>query len=209
MLFYDCSTAPSPRRARMFIAEKGLEIETREISISKGEQLSADFLKVNPRATVPVLITDEGATLTENTAIATYLEARFPEPPLMGQTPDEKAQVAMWNAIAEGQGGMPVAEVLRNSHPAMKGRALPGRLNLDQIPELAARGQKRVDAFFTLLEERLSDSPWLAGERFSLADITAYVFIDFARVIKARIPEGNSATKAWYDSIRARPSAAL
>ena len=209
MLFYDCSTAPSPRRARMFIAEKGLEIETREISISKGEQLSADFLKVNPRATVPVLITDEGATLTENTAIATYLEARFPEPPLMGQTPDEKAQVAMWNAIAEGQGGMPVAEVLRNSHPAMKGRALPGRLNLDQIPELAARGQKRVDAFFTLLEERLSDSPWLAGARFSLADITAYVFVDFARVIKARIPEGNSATKAWYDSIRDRPSAAL
>lgn len=209
MLFYDCSTAPSPRRARMFIAEKGLEIETREISIAKGEQLSADFLKVNPRATVPVLITDEGATLTENTAIATYLEARFPEPPLMGQTPDEKAQVAMWNAIAEGQGGMPVAEVLRNSHPAMKGRALPGRLNLDQIPELAARGQKRVDAFFTLLEERLSESPWLAGERFSLADITAYVFVDFARVIKARIPEGNSATKAWYDSIRDRPSAAL
>lgn len=209
MLFYDCSTAPSPRRARMFIAEKGLEIESREISIAKGEQLSADFLKVNPRATVPVLITDEGATLTENTAIATYLEARFPEPPLMGQTPDEKAQVAMWNAIAEGQGGMPVAEVLRNSHPAMKGRALPGRLNLDQIPELAARGQKRVDAFFTLLEERLSESPWLAGERFSLADITAYVFIDFARVIKARIPEGNSATKAWYDSIRDRPSAAL
>ena len=209
MLFYDCSTAPSPRRARMFIAEKGLEIESREISIAKGEQLSADFLKVNPRATVPVLITDEGATLTENTAIATYLEARFPEPPLMGQTPDEKAQVAMWNAIAEGQGGMPVAEVLRNSHPAMKGRALPGRLNLDQIPELAARGQKRVDAFFTLLEERLSESPWLAGERFSLADITAYVFVDFARVIKARIPEGNSATKAWYDSIRDRPSAAL
>ena len=209
MLFYDCSTAPSPRRARMFIAEKGLEIETREISIAKGEQLSADFLKVNPRATVPVLITDEGATLTENTAIATYLEARVPEPPLMGQTPDEKAQVAMWNAIAEGQGGMPVAEVLRNSHPAMKGRALPGRLNLDQIPELAARGQKRVDAFFTLLEERLSDSPWIAGERFSLADITAYVFVDFARVIKARIPEGNSATKAWYDSIRDRPSAAL
>ena len=209
MLFYDCSTAPSPRRARMFIAEKGLEIETREISIAKGEQLSADFLKVNPRATVPVLITDEGATLTENTAIATYLEARFPEPPLMGQTPDEKAQVAMWNAIAEGQGGMPVAEVLRNSHPAMKGRALPGRLNLDQIPELAARGQKRVDAFFTLLEERLSESPWLAGERFSLADITAFVFVDFARVVKARIPEGNSATKAWYDSIRARPSAAL
>ena len=209
MLFYDCSTAPSPRRARMFIAEKGLEIETREVSIAKAEQLSEAFLKINPRATVPVLITDDGATLTENIAIATYLEARFPEPPLMGQTPDEKAQVAMWNAIAEAQGGLPVAEVLRNSHPAMKGRALPGPLNLEQIPELAARGQKRVDAFFTTLETRLSTSPWLAGDRFSLADITAYVFVDFARVIKARIPEDNPATKAWYDSIGARPSAAL
>ncbi|MCF3593273.1 glutathione S-transferase [Rhodobacteraceae bacterium LMO-12] len=209
MLFYDCSTAPSPRRARMFIAEKGLEVETREVSIAKSEQLSADFLKVNPRATVPVLITDEGATLTENIAIATYLEATHPEPALMGQTPVEKAEVMMWNAIAEAQGGMPVAEVLRNSHPAMKGRALPGPLNLDQIPKLVARGQQRVDAFFALLEDRLSQSPWLAGETFSLADITAFVFVDFARVIKARIPEGNTATKAWYDSIRARPSAAL
>ncbi len=106
----------------------------------------------------------------------------------MGKTPIEKAEVMMWNAIAEAQGGMPVAEVLRNSHPAMKGRALPGPLNLDQIPELVTRGQQRVDAFFALLEERLSQSPWLAGETFSLADITAFVFVDFARVIKARIP---------------------
>jgi len=208
MIFYDCATAPSPRRARMFIAEKGLEIETREVSIAKSEQLSPEFLKVNPRATVPVLITDDDTVLTENIAIATYLEARFPEPPLLGETPEEKAQVAMWNAIAETQGGMPVAEVLRNSNPAMKNRALPGPLDLEQIPELVARGKLRVDAFFTLLEERLSISPWLAGDTFSLADITAYVFVDFARVIKTRIPETNTATKAWYDSIGTRPSAA-
>lgn len=209
MLFYDCSTAPSPRRARMFIAEKGLDIETREINIAKGEQLSPEFLKINPRATVPVLITDEGATLSENIAIATYLEATHPTPALMGSSPVEKANIAMWNAIAEAQCGMPVAETLRNSHPAMKGRALPGPLDLEQIPELAVRGKLRVDAFFTMLEERLSDSPWLAGEAFSLADITAFVFVDFARVIKTRIPQEHRATKAWYDSISARPSAAL
>ncbi|MDU8925987.1 glutathione S-transferase [Alisedimentitalea sp. MJ-SS2] len=207
MIFYDCPTAPSPRRARMFVVEKGLEIDTRQISIADGEQLSPDFLAVNPRATVPVLITDEGTALTENLAIATYLEARYPEPPLMGRNADEKGRVAMWNAICEGQGGMAVAETFRNSHPAMKGRALPGPLDLDQIPELAARGQKRVAAFFDLLEERLGDSEWLAGDAFSLADITGFVFVDFARVIRTRIPEGNAATQAWFDRIASRPSA--
>lgn len=209
MIFYDCTTAPSPRRARMFIAEKGLEIETRQISIAEGEQLSDAFLKINPRATVPVLVTDEGGTLTENVAIATYLEARFPEPVLMGRDPDEKGRVAMWNAIAEAQGGMAVAEAFRNSHPAMKGRALPGPLDLPQIPELAERGHRRVAAFFDLLEDRLGESDWLAGDGFSLADITAFVFTDFARVIKARIPEGSAATRAWFDRIKARPSASL
>jgi len=87
MIFYDCSTAPNPRRARMFIAEKGLTIETRDISIARGEQLSPAFLAINPRATVPVLVTDEGDTLTENLGIAAYLEARFPNPPLLDQQP--------------------------------------------------------------------------------------------------------------------------
>ncbi|MBU2983417.1 glutathione S-transferase [Lentibacter algarum] len=209
MIFYDCSTAPNPRRARMFIAEKGLNIETRDISMIKGEQHSESFLAVNPRATIPVLITEEGSALTENLAIATYLEAKHPKPPLMGTTPDEKARIMMWTAIAESQGGAPIAEAFRNAHPAMKGRALPGPLNLEQIPALAERGLKRVDAFFTMLETRLNESPYLASEQFSLADLTAFVFTDFARVIKQRIPEGNSATQAWYDAIKARPSASL
>ncbi|EEX08292.1 glutathione S-transferase, C-terminal domain [Ruegeria lacuscaerulensis ITI-1157] len=207
MLFYDCSTAPNPRRARMFIAEKGLQIETRDISIAKGEQMSEAFRKVNPRATIPVLVTDEGTFLTENLGIAAYLEARFPEPPLMGRTPDEKGLVLMWNAIVEQQGGAPIADALRNTHPAFKDRAIPGPQNHPQIPELAERGIARVRAFFDLLEERLQDSPFIAGEAFSLADISTFVFVDFARVIKMRIPEGNTATQAWFDSVQARPSA--
>ena len=208
MIFYDCSTAPNPRRARMVIAEKGLDIETREISIAEGQQLSPEFLAINPRATVPVLVTDDGTTLAENIAIATYLEAAYPDPPLMGTTPEEKGLVAMWNAIAEFQGGMAVAEAFRNAHPAMKGRAMPGPLDLEQIPELAERGRARVSAFFDLLEERLSQTPWLAGEAFSLADISAFVFTDFARVVKMRPPEANAATQDWVTRMRARPSAA-
>ncbi|MCU9837752.1 glutathione S-transferase [Ruegeria sp. WL0004] len=207
MLFYDCSTAPNPRRARMFIGEKGLTIETRDISIAKGEQLLPAFKAVNPRATIPVLVTDEGTILTENLGIAAYLEAQFPEPPLMGRTADEKGLVMMWNAIAEQQGGMPVAEALRNSHPAFADRAIPGPSNYAQIPELAQRGLDRIGRFFDLLEERLSDSPYIACDHFTLADISTFVFVDFARVVKMRVPEGHAATQAWYEAIKARPSA--
>ncbi|SDE39949.1 glutathione S-transferase [Ruegeria marina] len=207
MLFYDCSTAPNPRRTRMFIVEKGLTIETRDISIARGEQLLPEFKAVNPRATIPVLVTDEGTVLTENLGIAAYLEARFPEPPLMGRTADEKGLVMMWNAIAEQQGGMPVAEALRNAHPAFKDRAIPGPANYAQIPELAQRGLDRIGRFFDLLEERLQASLYIACDHFTLADISTFVFVDFARVVKMRVPEANAATWAWYEGIKARPSA--
>jgi len=209
MLFYDCSTAPNPRRARMFIAEKGLTIETRDISIAKSEQLEPAFLAVNPHATIPVLVTDSGAILTENLGIAAYLEAAHPEPPLMGQTPDEKGAVMMWNTIVEQQGGWPIAEVLRNTNPHMKDRAIPGQTNFEQIPALAERGMTRVDLFFDLLEERLKQSQFLALDHFSLADITCFVFVDFARVIRRRIPDDNPATLAWFETVGSRPSASL
>lgn len=209
MIFYDCSTAPNPRRARMFIAEKGIEIETRDISIAKGEQLSDEFKAVSRFATLPALLTEEGEVLGENLGIAGYLEAKFPEPPLMGTTPLEKGAVLMWNAIAEFQGGMPVAEVLRNTNPHFKDRAIPGPVNHAQIPDLAERGAQRLADYFKLIEERLQNSAYLACDSFTLADITGFVFVDFARVIRARIPEGNSATQAWFDKIKARPSAGL
>lgn len=209
MLFYDCSTAPNPRRARMFIAEKGLDIETHDISIAKGEQLRPEFLAVNPRATIPVLVTDDGTALSENLGIAAYLEAKFPEPPLMGETPDQKGLVLAWNATVEQQGGMPIAEALRNSNPHMKGRAIPGPQNYEQIPELAQRGLARIAIFFDLLEDRLQSSPYLAYDQFSLADITGFVMVDFARVVKQRIPDTNTATLDWFERIKQRPSAGL
>lgn len=207
MIFYDCATAPSPRRARMFIAEKGITVETRQIDLRTGEHLGAEFLALNPRGTVPVLVTDDGNVLTENLGIAAYLEARHPEPPLIGRTPDETGLIWMWTAICEHQGGLPVAEALRNSSPAMKDRALPGPVPYAQIPELAERCRARLGVFFDLLEERLSESRFLAGDSFSLADLTGYVFVDFARIVKLRIPEGHTASQDWFDRIAARPSA--
>ena len=209
MIFYDCSTAPNPRRARMFLAEKGLNPETHNISIAKGEQLDPAFLAVNPRATIPVLVTDDGTVLTENLGIAAYLEAAYPEPPLMGRTADEKGLVQMWNAIVEQQGGAPIAEALRNTHSAFANRAIPGPDHYAQLPALAERGMARAARFFDLLEERLRDNPFVATDHFTLADISAFVFVDFARVIKMRIPEGNSATLTWHAAIRERPSAQL
>ncbi|MBO9478105.1 glutathione S-transferase [Shimia sp. R11_0] len=209
MIFYDCATAPSPRRARMFIAEKGLRIETRQVDLRNDGHRQPDFLKLNPHGTVPVLITETGQSLTENIAIAAYLEALHPTPALMGDTADEKAAILMWNAICESHGGMAIAEALRNGSPALKGRALPGAVDFEQIPALAERGLKRLGLFFTTLETRLRDSDWLAGDSFSMADITGFVFCDFARIVKMPVPADNQATQAWMSKVQSRPSASL
>jgi glutathione S-transferase len=209
MIFYDCTTAPSPRRARMFIAEKGLDIETRQVNLGKGEQLSPEFLAVNPLATVPVLVTDSGVTLTENVAIATYLETVNPQPALMGSTAEERGLVMMWNSIVDQQFAMPVADVLRNSHPKMAGRALPGPDNFEQIPELAARGKSRVEVFYGRLEQQLQGRQYLAIDPFSLADISAFVITEFATQVGMPIPPGNSASLDWHARVTDRPSAAV
>lgn len=209
MHFYDCSTAPSPRRARVFIAEKGLEIPTTEISIAEGEQMSAEFRKINPHCTLPALVTDDGVTLTQNIGIATYLEAKHPEPALMGRTPAETGEIMDWAAIAEQQGGMATAEALRNSNPHMKGRALPGPDNYEQIPELAERGRARAARFQELMERRMQGREWVVGDRISYADITAFVLLDFQRIIKLKIDESKPALFAWYTKMKDRPSAQL
>ncbi len=134
MIFYDCKTAPSPRRARMFIAEKGLEIETVEIDMRNKEQMSPEYRKINPHCTLPSLVLDDGAVLTSTSGIWHYLEAAHPEPPLMGRDAAEKGRIAdvQWRIVATGMD--PIGEALRNTSPAMKGRALTGapRLRADR-----------------------------------------------------------------------------
>ncbi|CAD5372705.1 Glutathione S-transferase [Rubrivivax sp. A210] len=206
---YDCATAPSPRRARILLAEKGVAHETVQVDLRSGEQLGEAFRRINPLCTVPALRTDEGVVLTDNAAIAAYLEARYPQPALLGETPLEKAAIASWNWRCEFEGLLAVAEALRNGSPAMAGRALPGPVDHAQIPELAQRGLVRAQQFFLTLNEALATREFVAGDRYSLADITAVVAVDFARVIKLRPGEPHPHLLRWRAALAQRPALAL
>ena len=123
---YDCATAPSPRRARILLAEKGVAHDTVQVDLRNGEQLGDAYRQINPQCTVPALRTEEGLLLTDNAAITAYVEARYPQPALLGETPAEKAEIASWNWRMEFEGLLAIAEAMRNSAPAMANRALPG-----------------------------------------------------------------------------------
>ena len=206
---YDCATAPSPRRARIFLAEKGVAHQTVQVDLKNSEQLGSAYQTINPQCTVPALRTEDGVVLADNAAITAYLEARYPEPPLLGTTPNEKAQIASWNWRVEFEGLMAVAEALRNSAPAMANRALPGQTNYPQIPELAQRGLARLEQFFVMLNERLANHNFIATERFSVADITAVVAVDFARIVKIKPGEEHPHLQRWRAAMAQRPSMSL
>ena len=206
---YDCSTAPSPRRARILLAEKGVKHETVQVDLRAGEQLGEAFRKINPQCTVPALRTEEGAVLADNAAITAWVEARYPEPPLLGVTPLEKAEVASWNWRAEFEGLLAIAEAMRNSSPALANRALAGPVNYTQIPELAQRGLARVQQFFVTLNERLAGHDFVAAGRFSVADITAVVAVDFARIVKLKPGEQHPHIARWRARMAERPAMAL
>jgi glutathione S-transferase len=201
---YDCATAPSPRRARIFLAEKGIAHDTVQVDLRSGEQLGEAFRRINPQCTVPALVTEEGAVLTDNAGIAAYLEARCPEPPLLGRTPLDKAEVAAWQWRIEFEGLMAIAEALRNSSPAMAGRALPGPVDYAQIPALAERGLARLQHFLATLNAQLDGREFIAANQFSVADITAVVAVDFARVVKVRPGEQHPHLLRWRDAMQAR-----
>lgn len=207
MKFHDCSTAPSPRRVRIFMAEKGISLPTVQVDLKSGEHLQPAFRRLNPWCTVPVLELDDGTCISEAVAVCRYLEEVHPDPPLMGRDAREKAVVAMWDHRCEIDGFLAAAEALRNATPRMKGRALPGPEAYEQIPALAERGRKRVVRFFKALDERLAESEFLAGDTYSVADITAQVAVDFAGWMKLAIPDDHDHAKRWHDSVSARPSA--
>jgi glutathione S-transferase len=205
---YDCSTAPSPRRARILLAEKGVVHETVQVDLRNGEQLSEAYRRINPQCTVPALRTDDGLVLTDNAAITAYLEAQVPQPPLLGITPAEKAEVASWNWRIEFEGLLAIAEAMRNGSPAMANRALPGPVDYAQIPELAQRGLARVQRFFATLNQRLAERDFIATDRFSICDITAVVAVDFARVVRVKPGEQHPHLLRWRAAMAQRPAMA-
>lgn len=211
MKFYDCMTAPSPRQVRMFIAEKGLtdEIETIEVNLREAEQMGDAFRAINPYCTVPVLEADDGTRVFSTAGCCRYLEEAYPEPPLMGRTPAEKAVVADMEWRMEIDGFLAVGEALRNSAPGLKDRALTGPVNYAQIPELAERGRQRVTHYFDTLDAVLDGREFVAGENFSIADITAFCAVSFANRVKFELPDTAGNAHRWFELISARPSATV
>lgn len=207
MKLHHSASSPNSRRVRIFLAEKGPSISLVTVDLGKGEQHSDAYRAINPRRVVPTLVLDDGTTIGEVPAICRYIEETHPKPPLLGETAKEKALVTMWERRAELEGFAVVMEAIRNSAAGLKGRAIAGPHDYEQIPELAERSKLRVKNFFADLDDRLHEASFVAGQRFSVADITALVTVDFAaKAINFPVPDEHRSLKRWYDAISSRPS---
>ena len=207
MKLFDFKRAPNPRRVRVFLAEKGVDIPRVNINLYRHEQLSPEYRTLNPAGTVPLLETDDGIYLSEAIAICHYIESLHPEPPLFGTTPLERAQVLMWSNIVEHEGLHAVAEVLRNWSPGFRDRALPGPASLEQIPALVERGRTRCSQFFDRIEQQLGHCKYLATDQFSIADIDLLTTVDFAGWVDIDPTAGRPKLRDWYRDVASRPSA--
>lgn len=207
MKLYTFPDAPSPRRVHLFLAEKGLELEQVFVDMRKGEHLSAAFAAVHPDRTLPVLELDDGTCLSSCAAICRYLEAVQPEPPLLGITPEEMARIDDRDRWIEMNGLLAVMEGFRNSLKGFKDRGLPGQRPVAQIAELAQRGRQRFEWFMHDLDDMLAKHDFVASEKFSVADITALVTIDFGlRGLKMQMPENAASLAAWHERVSSRPA---
>jgi glutathione S-transferase len=198
MKLYTYDPAPNPRRLQLFLDYKGISLESQQINLMEKEQFSDDFLKLNPSSTVPTLELDDGTVLTEVIGMCCYLEEMYPEHPLMGSNPTERAQVISWDHKIFNTVLMAIAEIFRNSNPAFSGRALPGPLSLEQIPALAERGKLRLAATWTSLDQHLATNIWLTGDNFTFADIDLMCCVEFVGWIQGSIPEDCKHLLAWH-----------
>ena len=207
MKFYDCATAPSPRRVRIFLAEKGVSIDTVQVDLRNGEQFTPAFRAINLECTVPALVLDDGTVIADAIAICGYIEELYPDPPLIGSTPQERAEVAALNRQIERDGFFAAMEAFRNAAKGLKGRALPGPHDYEQIPELAERGRARIGHFFKAMNARLATCEFVAGGRYTIADISTMVLTDMAvGMVKLAIPDDCPHLRRWYAAVSERPS---
>ncbi|MDM7859025.1 glutathione S-transferase family protein [Alteromonas sp. ASW11-36] len=200
MLLYDTKTAPTPRRVRIFLAEKGIEVPTKQIDLQAGENLSKEMRAKNPLGKIPVLELDDGTCISESDAICTYFETLHPEPPLMGTGAVEKGIVMQWARQVEFGLFMQVGLCFQHSTGYFKDRMTP-------VPEFGVEAGKNATKFLRLLDRRLGETEFIAGDTFTLPDITALCAIDFARVIDVRMQDEQTNLKRWYEAVSTRPSA--
>ncbi|MCP4832322.1 MAG: glutathione S-transferase [Gammaproteobacteria bacterium] len=207
MMLYTFSLAPSPQRVEIFMKEKGINIPSETVDMMKQEQLSDNYKEINPRGTLPALVLDDGTVISEVVAICRYLEISNPDTPLLlGEDAKQQALIGEWDHRLESEFLLPIADALRNQGDGFKGRALPGVLDIEQIPQLVTRSIKRIKAFLEILDKQLSDNKFVAGDTFSMADITAYVGISFAVWVQISVPEELKNINRWFDEISKRNS---
>ncbi len=201
MRIIETRTAPNPRRVRIFLAEKQIAVPLEEVEIMQGELRTPEFAGLNPWQRVPVLVLDDGTAIAESVAICRYFEELQPEPALFGRGALGRAQVEMWHRRVELGLFQAVASVFRHLHPKMKGL---------EDPQIAAWGEAnkpKVAEMLVLIDARLEEARFIAGDEYSIADITALVAVDFMRVMRLRRPEGLGSLERWHREVSARPSA--
>lgn len=201
MKLYDGGRAPNPRRVNVFLAEKGIEIERIPVDMGKLGHKSAEVTGLNPLQRLPVLVLDDGTALSESVAICRYLEELYPEPPLMGFDARDRAIVEMWNRRVELHFLAAVAAAFRHTHPAMKEWEVP------QIAEWGEANRPKALAFLELLDKELETREFIAGDRYTIADITAMIAVDFMKPARIDKPEHLENLMRWYRAVSSRPSA--
>src|SRR6478736_2327276 len=201
MKLYDGGRAPNPRRVKVFLAEKGITVPTEQIDLGKLAHKSPAYTAINPLQRVPALELDDGTIISESIAICRYFEALHPKPPLFGTGPKEAAVVEMWERRVEFHLLGPISHIFRNSHPAMKEMEVP------QVPAWAEANKPRVMNFLALLDRELKDRAYMAGDKYTVADITALVSVDVMKLAKLAVAEELTNLKRWHGDVSARPSA--
>lgn len=202
MQLYTFDPAPNPKRLQMFIDYKGIEIETHQVDMMAKAQLADEYRHINPACTVPALVLDDGTVLTEVIGACVYLEQLYPERPLLGTTELERAQVISWDHQLFLGVFMAIAEILRNSSPGFVDRALPGPVNVAQIPALAERGRMRLAPAWQGVDAALASRPFVAGNAVSLADIDLLIATEFAGWVKESVPPQCSNIHDWLPRAR-------
>ena len=200
MILHDLTPGMHPRRVRIFIAEKGLLIERREVNAAGRANATPEFLRINPLGKLPVLELDDGSVIAESLAICRYLEAIYPDPPLMGHTPQEAAHIEMWTLRMENELSRPIGEVFRQSSDFYRSR-------IEQVPEVATWARGQAQNAMAWLDQELSGRSYIAGDYYSIADIVAQCALVLGKATGVRIPPEMTHLARWFAAVSARPTA--
>jgi glutathione S-transferase len=200
MILHDLSAGMHPRRVRIFMAEKGLSIERREVDAAGGANAMPDFLRLNPLGKLPVLELDDGSAIAESLAICRYLEASHPQPPLMGKTPQASAHTEMWTLRMDHELSQPIALAFMHSSDFYRGR-------VEQVPEVASWARNRALQTMAWLDGELAERSHIAGDNYTLADIVAQCACVLGKAVGLRIPPEMTYLSRWFTQVSARPTA--